>query len=216
MSKLSCAVEDCGRPPYGRGWCKAHHGRWLEFGDVRAHIPIQRKMPQAPLCSLGCGAPAIARGWCRRHYGRWSRTGDPGPVESLYRKHDPAASEKPCSVCSLSKPKDAFYKEPRHADGRASVCKACFDLKQRDRTLRRKYGVTAQQYDEMVAAQSGRCRICDNPPPPEQRGLVVDHCHTTGRARGLLCNNCNALLGMAADDVSRLRAAIDYLERSRE
>jgi hypothetical protein len=150
------------------------------------------------------------------HYNRWRLKGDPGPAVRLYQKSDPTASDKTCSACKLVKPKTDFYGESRNGDGCMSVCKACFGLQQRDRTLRRKYGVSAEQYDAMVAAQDGRCLICKNPPPPEQRGLVVDHCHATGRARGLLCNNCNALLGMAADDVSRLRAAIDYLERSRE
>ncbi|MFJ1865540.1 endonuclease VII domain-containing protein [Streptomyces sp. NPDC088097] len=150
------------------------------------------------------------------HYNRWRLTGDPGPASRLYQRSKPEAEAKLCSSCRNEKPKSAFHKEPRNGDGRSSQCKACASLGHRNRTLRRKYGITAAEYDALVAAQNGLCRICLNPPPSDQRGLVVDHCHSTGTVRGLLCNNCNALLGMAADDVARLRSAIDYLERSRD
>lgn len=217
MSQRSCAVGTCGRPRYfTQEWCQSHYDRWKRYGDVRADVPFQRKQAQAAQCSLGCEKPPIARGWCSMHYNRWRDTGDPGPASPLYRKSDPAASHKECSVCEETKPKAEFYAERRYRDGRMPICKKCFNMQQRDRTLRRKYGIGADEYDALSAAQSGLCRICNNPPPPDQRGLVVDHCHTTGAVRGLLCNNCNALLGMAADEVARLRSAIDYLERSRE
>jgi len=57
--------------------------------------------------------------------------------------------------------------------------------------LARKYGLTPQQVDEMSAAQGGRCLLCER----SDRALVVDHCHDTGRVRGLLCRSCNTLLG---------------------
>ena len=150
------------------------------------------------------------------HYNRWRLTGDPGPAARINRKTDLAAAEKTCSVCEETKPKVDFHKCGRSRDGRSSQCKACMSEKQKDTRLRRLYGISAKEYKALSAAQNGLCRICVNPPPPDQRGLVVDHCHTTGAVRGLLCNNCNALLGMATDDVARLRSAIDYLERSRE
>lgn len=217
MSQRSCAVSSCERPTYHqREWCKSHYDRWKRYGDVRADVPFQRKKPQGDRCSLGCEALPIARGWCSMHYNRWRLTGDPGPAARLYQKSIPEAAAKTCSSCRAEKPKTAFYKAPKNGDGRSSHCKACMDRAQRDRTLRRKYGISAGEYATLAAAQNGLCRICLNPPPPEQRGLVVDHCHSTGAVRGLLCNNCNALLGMAADDATRLRRAIDYLERSRE
>jgi hypothetical protein len=61
--------------------------------------------------------------------------------------------------------------------------------------LKSKYGLTRQQYEDMVTAQSGLCLICSQP-PNGKRGLVVDHCHATGRIRGLLCNRCNIRLGV--------------------
>lgn len=60
--------------------------------------------------------------------------------------------------------------------------------------LKGQYGITVEQYEEMLASQNGVCAICQNPPAKKQR-LHVDHCHTTGRVRALLCWTCNTQLG---------------------
>ena len=65
-------------------------------------------------------------------------------------------------------------------------------------------------YDALLALQGGVCAICS-----KNRPLGVDHCHLFNEVRGLLCNKCNLGLGMFDDDPDRLRAAADYLERSR-
>jgi len=69
-----------------------------------------------------------------------------------------------------------------------------------------KYGITPEQYDELVVSQTGRCRICE-----EGVELVIDHDHTTGRVRGLLCGTCNSGLGMFRDRPDILQKAIQYL-----
>lgn len=74
---------------------------------------------------------------------------------------------------------------------------------------RRRYGVTQEAFDAALQAQDGKCRICRAPDPN-----CVDHDHTTGRFRGVLCSPCNAGLGLLRDDPERIRAAIRYLERS--
>jgi hypothetical protein len=78
--------------------------------------------------------------------------------------------------------------------------------------LKRKYGVTPEWYDAQLAAQGGGCAICGRP-PRDDISLHVDHNHATGALRRLLCFLCNNLLGDAADDAGRLRAAADYLEQ---
>ena len=92
--------------------------------------------------------------------------------------------------------KDAYYKEL-----------------QRKSYYKRTYGISLEDYKEMLAAQSGRCSICgihqDN--VPKGRWLAVDHCHHTGKVRGLLCLHCNTGIGKLQDDVFLLQAAIDYL-----
>jgi hypothetical protein len=88
----------------------------------------------------------------------------------------------------------------------------------RQRNLRDRFGVTVEVYNEMLERQGHVCAICRNPETHTLKGVVralaVDHCHETGRVRGLLCSLCNTMLGMADDDPQRLRAAIDYLEEA--
>lgn len=78
--------------------------------------------------------------------------------------------------------------------------------------LKRKYGITPEQYDDLLAAQGGVCAICGDP-SEDSRGyrMHVDHCHDTGRVRGILCGPCNRGLGNFEDDVDRLLAAVAYL-----
>lgn len=77
--------------------------------------------------------------------------------------------------------------------------------------LKRKYDITLEQYDEMLAAQGGVCAICGCT-PRDDISLHVDHDHTTGEIRGLTCFRCNNSLGDLNDDPRRLRRAIEYLE----
>ncbi len=81
----------------------------------------------------------------------------------------------------------------------------------------RRYGLSNQQYLAMLEAQGGACALCATTGKGyngTKYGLVVDHCHLTGKARGLLCPDCNTALGRFGDDAVRLRAAADYLDRA--
>ncbi len=87
----------------------------------------------------------------------------------------------------------------------------------RDHMFRTKFGITLVDYHNMLDAQTGVCAICKQPETRTRYGkptiLAVDHCHTAGHVRGLLCNNCNNGVGRFRDDPALLRAAADYLER---
>ena len=76
----------------------------------------------------------------------------------------------------------------------------------RDYHLQRKFGITLAEYDELLAIQGGGCAICGSE-CRSGRSLAVDHCHETGRVRGLLCNSCNRGLGLFADSADRVAAA---------
>jgi hypothetical protein len=81
----------------------------------------------------------------------------------------------------------------------------------RDATLKAKYGVTASAYSAMLVAQGGKCATC----PTEhtvRKKLSVDHCHSTGKVRGLLCQPCNMALGLLKDNTDTLLRAVDYLK----
>lgn len=73
-----------------------------------------------------------------------------------------------------------------------------------------KYGITPEQYLAMAATQRGLCAICKEE-PSQSEPLCVDHCHTTGAVRGLLCKLCNLALGNFRDDVGRIQAALIYM-----
>lgn len=84
--------------------------------------------------------------------------------------------------------------------------------KHRSNMLNVNYGITLDDYKRMYSEQNGCCAICDKEKPPEgKNGLVVDHCHKTGKVRKLLCAQCNKGLGHFFDDVSILEKAINYL-----
>jgi hypothetical protein len=77
--------------------------------------------------------------------------------------------------------------------------------------LKRDYGITPEQYEEMLVHQNGVCAICGNP-DKHGRNLAVDHSHETGKVRGLLCTHCNTGIGVLGDTADHLRAALKYLE----
>jgi hypothetical protein len=78
--------------------------------------------------------------------------------------------------------------------------------------LLQNYGLTIEQYEALLSQQQYRCKICGVHEDDAPKGrLAIDHCHTSFQVRGLLCNNCNSLLGMAKDRPEVLAAATEYL-----
>lgn len=86
-----------------------------------------------------------------------------------------------------------------------------YKLITRKKNLKRKYGITVKVYDTMLAEQNGKCTVCDA--TPGKRRLCVDHDHTTGKVRELLCNHCNAALGQVDDNIEILTNLIAYLKK---
>ena len=82
--------------------------------------------------------------------------------------------------------------------------------------LRKAYGLTIDDYSRMRADQGGRCAICGNTKPEGGRELAVDHCHMTGKVRGILCSKCNTGLHVLEKDVQRFQRMIQYIEHHKE
>lgn len=132
-----------------------------------------------------------------------------------------APTEKYCYVCKRILPESEFAKNSTKKNHIRPECRSC-DNKQRqerkkkekakdpdkvrDRYLRKTYKIGLDEYTEMLKNQNGVCWICQ-----EKKDLVVDHDHSTGKVRGLLCNQCNTSLGGFKDNIDYLRSAINYL-----
>jgi hypothetical protein len=184
------------------------------------------------LCACGCGkvtpiAPETRpnRGWVR---------GEPMPYFPHHSKNKFPGSDdthKTCRKCHLRQQLSAFYKNRHTKDGFQPYCKACSKaatysyrtttgglirtVTARTKNALKKYSLTQDQYDAMMAAQNYVCAICHQPEQTKHkevsRRLAVDHCHTTGAIRGLLCSHCNHGIGRFHDKIDLLKSAIDYL-----
>jgi len=129
-----------------------------------------------------------------------------------------------CCTCKESKTPDQFHRATDRKSGVKSACKECKKReykthkgKRRSRRMERLYGMTAEIFSLILASQDNSCAICKNKDSNGRRDwFSVDHCHDTGIVRGLLCNNCNLLLGNAKDDIGILASAIEYLEKNNE
>lgn len=126
--------------------------------------------------------------------------------------------ERPCEKCGESfKPltrSTRFCKRPECVALRTSekskrhqkTRRGTTPRAKKDWELRKKYGLSLEDWEALQAKQGGRCAICS-----ATEDLVVDHCHTSGKVRGALCRRCNLGIGYFLDDPQRLNAAARYL-----
>ena len=125
-----------------------------------------------------------------------------------------------CMTCDKEKPATDFYVRNKVTMVRHSICKECDKERvkkrheanperTRNNDLKRNYGITLQEHQEMYEAQNGRCAICGNEGNGKWKKLCVDHCHTTGKVRKLLCHHCNTALGLVGDNVDTLHKMIN-------
>jgi hypothetical protein len=128
---------------------------------------------------------------------------------------------KICSKCGEQKPLKEFSKDKRVKSGLKSWCKSCINLgarkwkqnnskKVKNLHLLSRYGITLEIKNKMISEQHGRCAICKG---SLDNGLHThtDHCHNSGKIRGILCNHCNRGLGEFKDNKQTLQNAIQYL-----
>lgn len=82
-------------------------------------------------------------------------------------------------------------------------------LSKKKSVLKHKYGMSLEEYDTLLIKQESKCAICGD----KEKLLAIDHCHKTGKIRGLLCHLCNRAIGMMKDDTLILERAITYLKK---
>lgn len=136
-----------------------------------------------------------------------------------------------CTVCKAEKALSEFPIRKTHRPGKpVSQCTACrvaynktyreknkekFLAIERKSKLKITYGITPEQYNDMLDKQEGKCAIClAKKPGGRTKMFFIDHCHDTNKVRGLLCMRCNTGLGLFLDNPKFLLSAISYLKES--
>jgi hypothetical protein len=116
-------------------------------------------------------------------------------------------THRTCCSCKTVKLSKEFSKCASRKDGLDIRCKPCASKSSKVQHYKKLYGFTAEQAKNHLENQHGSCKICGN-----ESKLYGDHNHSTGKVRGLICNNCNTVLGHSKERIDVLLKAIDYLK----
>lgn len=189
-----CSIEGCEKLAKARGLCTSHYARERKAGrlpvlaDSRIHrlTNVDREARIADCASCGIGVRIRVR----------SGGQEAGRAECrTRRKEDHRRWLQKLSESGRKRDRSSWNETPEQ---------------RRDRRLRVKYGITQADYLVMYAAQEGKCAVCER----DFELLCVDHCHDTGKVRGLLCHSCNSSLGHLRDDSYSAVNAARYLLRA--
>jgi len=138
----------------------------------------------------------------------------------LHEDH-PFKNGRHCTACGEFKLASEYTleRDERSKGGVAmrSKCKPCNEHVKWKAFIQRTYGITAEDYYSMLVDQNGKCAVCESEEVNSSRvssgKLFIDHCHDTGKVRGLLCSKCNHAIGLLNDDPELLHKAIAYLNK---
>ena len=130
---------------------------------------------------------------------------------------------KTCKVCGVEKNISDFYTGRRDCKDckNAAARKKYIDdpqttqrnlIRMRERAKERRYGITQEQFEQMLIDQNNKCKICSIE-FKSTKYTHIDHCHDTNRVRGLLCNDCNLALGQFNDNTDIMDMSIKYLQK---
>lgn len=186
-----CSVAECEKQVHARELCSMHYRRNRIHGDPT----LVWVMRGTKFCVVeGCDRPERARTYCDKHYQTWKKHGDASYVR-------PAGEVPHGTLTGYGMHKC-----------RCDSCRAAQAKSQRAHNLR-KFGLTPEDYDRMWHEQQGVCAICrlEGSGTFGGRLMAVDHCHATGRVRGLLCQRCNHAVGLLHDNPDRAMALAAYL-----
>ena len=203
---LVCSVVGCEKPVCAKTYCEAHYKRFKRHGDPLigrpSHWGLKEKHP------LNHSYMWFKRNnlLCEEWLDFWifvKAVGDKKENYSLRRR----------DKTKILSPENFYWKEtiscPDHNKRMRDWNKANPE-KVRNSYYKKSFGITLDQYNEILEKQGGVCAIC-NEKDSNFVNLAVDHDHNTNKVRGLLCHLCNRALGMFKDDIIRIKNAIMYL-----
>lgn len=224
--RTACGVGGCDKPATANGLCAMHLQRMNRHGHVEDTRPDSwGAKHKHPLFHSWA--------WMRRHRGKdgvdpaWESdflqfvmdVGErPSPKHKLFAADDSKPIGPTNFVWKRAITERADGEDLRTYGNRVQkVYRAVKPEAFKGYDLKRTFGLSRRDYDALSEEQGHACAICREPERVVIRGrktsLAVDHCHTTGAVRGLLCAKCNRGLGLFDDDMDRLKAAVGYLER---
>lgn len=130
--------------------------------------------------------------------------------ETLKKRERPDIKEKKCAKCKKTSLISNFHKQSTQPNGYCSYCKNCENMRRKYK----KHKITSNEFNLLELKQNFKCAICEiSFKEINSKDIHIDHCHITNKIRGLLCLNCNWMLGQSRDNVSILKNAINYLEK---
>jgi hypothetical protein len=113
-----------------------------------------------------------------------------------------------CICCGNIKSRGEFNLL-RNGKPRNGICKECGRDKKNAYRIS-KYGLPLSVFNNYLQKQNNKCAICERD-LMDETGIMIDHCHKSGKVRGILCRNCNFMIGFGNDDINVLKSAINYL-----
>ena len=134
---------------------------------------------------------------------------------------------KQCTKCGIQKPISEYYKSTKAYDGLQSCCKPCHktvcktshvkhklkrNLYNKKYNIEKNYKISYNSYLTLIKSQNGNCQICKNILKID-KNTHLDHCHYTGKIRGVLCGKCNTGIGQFNDSTELLKSALKYLKK---
>lgn len=233
-----CVVVGCGKKHRAKGYCGSHYAQFLR--GITPSEPIAERDRQPPkFCKVsGCERGYKAKGYCKSHYRMFLRgleqtkpidTYDTNPPEHCTADDctRPVHSKKLCSMHYVRVRKSWKVKDARPnsdvvpcsvsgCDGRQYAKALCYEHYRHIAKLKQ-YGITEAEYDGFFMQQNGLCALCLQPETATHRvsgnvlSLAIDHCHNTGKVRGLLCKHCNQAIGLLKHSTEILNRAVAYL-----
>lgn len=178
----------------------------IEDGCESASLPGRRQCETHRVCVIfGCFNVKADGRLCATHKKAARRERLAGQVCSIDGCDRPLwyATKAVCQYHGDSRPPREFVNTPERA------------ARMRDYTLRKKFGITSDDFDQMLKHQRGKCAICKSP-DPKAANWHVDHDHVTSQIRGLLCRACNTGIGLLQDDPKVIDAALNYVRKHRQ
>lgn len=211
-NKKQCSCENCFKPVVANNLCDMHYRRFKRHGNTDQARPDDwGKKTSHPLYDTWQWMKKMEN----RHYieedlkNFWVFVDTVGNrPDSTYRLH------KINPELGYSKGNLVWKKQTSVTEDRAKYARdwrKANPEKAKNSELKKRFGITLEKYNEMRESQNYCCAICCKHETDSALDMAVDHCHSTGKVRGLLCKDCNAGLGHFKDNIDFLKSAIQYL-----